>query len=61
MLDKLNGNSQYDDEEYNEEFLRNFEYKENGVFICDNCDAEISQEEYERNEGICNECIHNMY
>jgi len=27
---------------------------------CDNCKKEISEAEYKRNKGLCNECIENI-
>lgn len=55
MANKKEVYYQYE-EENNEEFLRNFEYKGEETFTCDSCETEISEEEYNRNDGICDEC-----
>ncbi len=61
MADKIKSYYQHDEEEDNEEFLRNFEYKEEGIFACDTCETEISEAEYKRNDGICDECNADIY
>jgi len=58
MANKINVYYQHEEEEEedNEQFIRNFEYKGEEIFACDTCEAEISEEEYKRNDGICDEC-----
>ena len=56
VANKIKVNYQHDEEEDNEQFLRNFEYKGEEIFACDTCETEISEEEYNRNDGICDEC-----
>lgn len=33
------------------------EHKETKTYRCITCEAEISKEEYERNEGQCDNCV----
>lgn len=56
MANKINMYYKYEEEEDNEQFLRNFEYKGEEIFTCESCETEISEEEYERNDGICDQC-----
>jgi len=60
MSNKINVYSQHEEED-NEQFLRNFEYKGDEIFTCDTCETEISEEEYKRNDGICDECNDDIY
>lgn len=62
MSNRINGYCQHDEDYDNEQFLRNFEYKgEEELFACYNCETEISEEEYQRNEGLCDECNTDNY
>ncbi|WP_291578984.1 hypothetical protein [Clostridium sp. UBA6640] len=61
MSNKIKVYYQHDEEEDNEQFLRNFEYKGEEIFVCDTCETEISEEEYKRNDGICDECNTDIY
>jgi formylmethanofuran dehydrogenase subunit E len=61
MANKIKVNYQHDEEEYNEQFLRNFEYNGEEIFACDTCETEISEEEYKRNDGRCDECNADIY
>ena len=61
MLNKIKSYCQYDEEEYNEQFLRNFEYKGDEILACDTCETEISEEEYKRNDGTCDKCNADIY
>ncbi|MDD7795245.1 hypothetical protein [Clostridium sp. 'White wine YQ'] len=56
MINRIKEHYQHEEEEDNEQFLRNFEYKGEEIFSCEICEAEISEDEYERNDGICDEC-----
>ena len=60
MVNKIKEHYQHEEEEDNEQFLRNFEYKGEEIFSCDICETEISEDEYERNDGICDECNADM-
>ncbi|WP_291561245.1 MULTISPECIES: hypothetical protein [unclassified Clostridium] len=61
MSNKIKVYYQHEEEEDNEQFLRNFEYKGEEIFACDTCETEISEEEYKRNDGICDECNADIY
>lgn len=61
MLNKIKSYYQYDEEENNEQFLRNFEYKGDEIFACDTCETEISEDEYKRNNGTCDKCNADIY
>ncbi|CUU48945.1 hypothetical protein [Clostridium beijerinckii] len=56
MPNKIKSYYQHEDEEENDQFLRNFEYKGEEILVCDICETEISEEEYELNDGRCDEC-----
>lgn len=61
MLNKIKAYYQYEEEEDNEQFLVNFEYKGEEIFACDTCETEISEEEFNRNDGICDKCNADIY
>ncbi|AJH00251.1 hypothetical protein LF65_03696 [Clostridium beijerinckii] len=61
MPNKIKSYYQHEDEEENDQFLRNFEYKGEEILVCDICETEISEEEYERNDGRCDECSADIY
>ena len=61
MINKINVYYQHEEEEDNQQFLRNFEYKGEEIFACDTCETEISEEEYTHNDGRCDECNADIY